>query len=261
MPNFSAPEISEVGVGKHLDPASRALQEGGLSLLATKTARFVLNRISTVPAKRALNSRLAAAGSLDDYVDAIYSFRFRNVSVAPSQIRSEITGLLGVLTKSPPRVVLEIGTGLGGTTLLLARVAAQDATVITLDLPTGPSPQRLLDAGAREDQRIYAVRGDSHDYSTYARIQSLIGRQKVDVLFIDGDHSYEGVRADFRLYSPLVRSTGWIAFHDIAPGPAEFVGGVPQFWSELKRNHETHEFIENPEQQGLGIGLIRTGSP
>ena len=248
-------------MGKHLDPVSRALQQGGLPLLITKSARFVLNRFSTVPAKRALKSQLAAAASLDDYVDAIYSFRYRNVSVAPSQIRSEITGLLGVLTKSPPRVVLEIGTGLGGTTLLLARVAAHNAIVITLDLPTGPSPQRLLDAGSREGKRIYAVRADSHDYSSYARIQSLIGRQKIDVLFIDGDHSYEGVRADFRLYSPLVRSTGWIAFHDIVPGPAEFVGGVPQFWCELKRNHEAHEFIANHEQQGLGIGLIRAGSP
>jgi hypothetical protein len=48
-------------------------------------------------------------------------------------------------------------------------------------------------------------------------------------LFIDGDHTYEGVRRDFEMYSPLVRKGGIIAFHDIYPGPEESVGGVPKF--------------------------------
>jgi predicted O-methyltransferase YrrM len=40
---------------------------------------------------------------------------------------------------------------------------------------------------------------------------------KVDFLFIDADHSYEGVKKDFEMYSPLVRKGGIIAFHDIIP--------------------------------------------
>jgi hypothetical protein len=34
------------------------------------------------------------------------------------------------------------------------------------------------------------------------------------LLFIDGDHRYEGVRRDFEMYSPLVGAGGLIAFHD-----------------------------------------------
>jgi len=45
-----------------------------------------------------------------------------------------------------------------------------------------------------------------------------------DFLFIDGDHTYEGVEGDFEMYSPLVRRGGIIAFHDIVPGPPENVG-------------------------------------
>lgn len=37
---------------------------------------------------------------------------------------------------------------------------------------------------------------------------------KIDFLFIDGDHSYEGVKADFELYSKLLTDRGIIAIHD-----------------------------------------------
>ena len=35
-----------------------------------------------------------------------------------------------------------------------------------------------------------------------------------DLIFVDGDHSYEGVRADYEHWSPLVPSGGHLIFHD-----------------------------------------------
>jgi hypothetical protein len=37
---------------------------------------------------------------------------------------------------------------------------------------------------------------------------------KIDVLFIDGDHSYEGVKLDFELYSKILSPKGIILIHD-----------------------------------------------
>lgn len=37
---------------------------------------------------------------------------------------------------------------------------------------------------------------------------------KIDLLFIDGDHSYEGVKLDFELYSKLLTEKGVIIIHD-----------------------------------------------
>jgi hypothetical protein len=87
----------------------------------------------------------------------------------------------------------------------------------------------------------------------------------LDILFIDGDHSYEGVKADFLAYSSMVRPGGLIAFHDIvsdneARGRAKSLawsGGVPRFWNELKHLFDAAEYVENPEQDGYGIGVIR----
>jgi predicted O-methyltransferase YrrM len=249
--------IELLHMSRQIKRVAPALREGGVRLLVSKGTRVVGDRLSMLPARRALRRQLAATESLDDYIEAIYRFRYRNVTLAPSQIRSEIKSFLEVVHDLSPRTLLEIGTGLGGTTLLLAQVAAPDAIVVTIDLPTGPSPQRLLDAALRPGQKIYVLRRDSHQSETVAKVRSIIESEQLDLLFIDGDHSYDGVQEDFRLYSSLVRGGGWIAFHDIVPGPVEFVGGVPEFWRQLKRGHSTREFVHDPGQQGLGIGLLR----
>lgn len=51
----------------------------------------------------------------------------------------------------------------------------------------------------------------------------------MDFLFIDGDHAYEGVKADFEMYSPLVRKGGLVALHDICVHPPEMDCHVDKF--------------------------------
>jgi predicted O-methyltransferase YrrM len=155
-----------------------------------------------------------------------------------------------------PRAIVEIGTGLGGTTVLLTRAAADDAIVVSVDLPRCQGRERLVAAAARPPQSVHCLRADSHAQATRNKVEALLRGRQVDLLFIDGDHSAEGVRADLALYSPLLRPGGWIAFHDIVPGPYEFVGGVPELWAELKEEHETREFVADWAQRGLGIGAF-----
>ena len=40
---------------------------------------------------------------------------------------------------------------------------------------------------------------------------------QIDFLFIDGDHSYEGVKKDFDLYSNIITPKGMIVIHDTDP--------------------------------------------
>jgi predicted O-methyltransferase YrrM len=81
----------------------------------------------------------------------------------------------------------------------------------------------------------------------------LSGRQ-IDLLFIDGDHTYEGVKKDWEMYSPLVRSGGLIVFHDVAGNYGETQ--VKAFWDTIKTSYAHKEYMTHPEEL-YGIGVLQ----
>jgi predicted O-methyltransferase YrrM len=244
--------------------AFRALVREGPVSLARRIANYTRWTIEVRLASLLLRVKARRAKEIDQTLDLIEDFRVGRVAITAWQVRSELGRLLGTVASEQPRTVLEIGTALGGTLFGFAQVAAPDAVLVTVDLPEGrfgggyyPARSFLYRRFARAGQSIHLVLGDSHNAQTLARVQELLAGRPVDVLFVDGDHSYEGVHADFELYGPLVRPGGLIAFHDIVPGDENLVGGVPGFWGEVKRSHETAEYVESWDQEAYGIGLVR----
>ena len=72
----------------------------------------------------------------------------------------------------------------------------------------------------------------------------------VDLLHIDGFHSYEAVSNDYRSWYPKLSKEAIVLFHDtheIKPG-----FGVHQFWDELKKEHREQCF-EFKHSHGLGM--------
>jgi len=181
------------------------------------------------------------------------------------QLLSEIRSFLKLLEADPPRVVLEVGTGRGGTLFLLAHVAREDALLVSIDAPGGgysfggrpeyKQRARLYRALRRDRQKMVYIAGDSHRDETRREVLDVLRGESVDLLFIDGDHTREGVELDFQMYSPLVRTGGLVAFHDIVPGPPEAVGDVPSFWREI-RTRESVEIVEDWQQRSFGIGVL-----
>lgn len=181
----------------------------------------------------------------------------------PTQVTSEILGLGNIIERLKPRTVLEIGTSKGGTLFIWARLAAKDAHLVSVDLPGGENnwayprwKEPLYRKFASKMQTIDLLRGNSHSEEMLAAVKEVLHGKDLDFLFIDGDHSYEGVRSDFLLYRSLVRKGGLIAFHDIVVGLPENVGGVPVFWREIKREYRHTELIKDPRQGGYGIGIL-----
>jgi predicted O-methyltransferase YrrM len=189
-------------------------------------------------------------------------FRWKGGRLRAVQAQDEIVWLLEMVRALAPRRVLEIGTANGGTLFLWAQVAAPDAHLVSADMcPLGLlgrySAFAMLCRGfARARQRIDLIFGrNSHEAATRDAITQVFGGEPVDFLFIDGDHSYDGVRRDFELYSALVRPGGLIAFHDVAPRVSAGTG-VPAFWDEFKSTHATSEKVA-AEEPSYGIGVWR----
>ena len=134
---------------------------------------------------------------------------------------------------------------------------------MSVDLPVGQfiggfnyKTKSFYKAFASSKQKMILLAGDSHNQNTLEKITKKLKSKKIDVLFIDGDHSYKGVKMDFEMYAPLVKKNGIIAFHDIVICPEENVD-VNKFWNEIKSNYEYNEFVEDWEQGNCGIGIIK----
>lgn len=185
--------------------------------------------------------------------------------IAYSQVQDEILELLRILDEIKPKVIIEIGTAGGGTLFLFPHVASEDATIISIDLPGGKFgggyPKwkiPLYNAFRLPKQKLHLIRANSHSQETLKKVKNVLNGRKVDFLFIDGDHTYEGVKKDFEMYSTLIKGNGIIAFHDIVFGPKENVGGVPGFWEEVKDNYyySFKEIVKDWGQEGYGIGIL-----
>ena len=61
---------------------------------------------------------------------------------------------------------------------------------------------------------VELIKGNSTNNDTINKLKKKLEGNKIDVLFIDGDHSYEGVKKDFLNYSDFVRSNGLIILDD-----------------------------------------------
>ncbi|NTV23727.1 MAG: class I SAM-dependent methyltransferase [Nanoarchaeota archaeon] len=236
-----------------LGEAIGVLKEKGPVSLFKKGLKYTLLDALEIPSaiKRAREKK-----SLVETLEFAYSG-----ILFPYQVRSEMSGLLSVLKRRTIRNMLEIGTAGGGSLYLFSKISKNDATLISLDQPgwllgEGYPPWRipLYKSFACGSQKVVLLRGDSHDKNMLDKVKKTLHGNALDFLFIDGDHSYSGVKNDFEMYSPLVEKRGLVAIHDIC-GDHETCH-VKRFWEEIKKKHSTEEIIKDRKQVWAGIGLV-----
>jgi predicted O-methyltransferase YrrM len=238
-------------------------------VLRSRLPQSMVNRYRTarlVGRARQLGRLAAAAGDHGERWNLIWGFEeFR-----PFQRKSELLALLDRVSALHPATICEIGAASGGTLCALAHAATGTAVIVSLDCDFTAARLAAFPHLGRAGQTIVCVDGDSHDAQIRDVVTTALKGRMLDVLFVDGDHHYEGVRADFETYRSLVRPGGLIAFHDIVPDfktrfdapTSTDVGGVPRLWRELKARYPwAEEIVEDPDQDGYGIGLLRWRQP
>jgi cephalosporin hydroxylase len=162
----------------------------------------------------------------------------------------------GVLVALRPSNILEIGVYGGGSFALWCSLATGKKIGIDSGSIDGPIHQRVADFRSWFGD-VSVIRRNSHDEETRRQVLDILGAEKLDFLFIDGDHTLEGVGRDYEMYGPLVRSGGWIGFHDITESDYHKgmnAGGAAQHWAELHHPRKVHANWRDP---GFGIGLVQ----
>ena len=192
-------------------------------------------------------------------------FTFASEELGLIQIGHEILSFVDFVAQHKPKVVGEIGLKDGGNTLLFLRALPDVETMISLDILV--HNEGRIRSLTRPGQRFVCIEGDTHSRKVRRKLERTLRGQRFDMLFIDGDHSYEGVKQDHKEYKSLVRDGGLIAFHDIVPDHRGaqgyehtgncYAGGVHRYWAEFKDQYTHWEFVESWDQNGFGIGVIR----
>jgi len=108
---------------------------------------------------------------------------------------------------------VEIGCFAGATACLMLH--KEKINVVSIDLGH-PIPQSMVHENVKkfnQHNNFYAyLEGNSQSQDMVDRLKSIT--QEIDILFIDGDHTKEGVMNDFLLYHEMVVSGGYIVFDD-----------------------------------------------
>ena len=195
-------------------------------------------------------------------VDDCIAFTRRHMGGGACQKEAEIARALDVIATTRPTTFCEIGTSEGGTSLLVTKFLPTLETMLCLDLYVKNKALLRLLKPPELDIRFCEM--SSHSDQAVHVAQQAISSHTIDVLFIDGDHRYQGVKEDFHRFSPLVREGGLIMFHDIVqekPGTDAWAGGVPQFWRETSPRFKHQEIVEDYDQSGFGIGILEWRNP
>ena len=129
------------------------------------------------------------------------------------------------------RRLFEFGTYMGRTTCGLASIG-DDVEVFTLNLPPdaderyGPYIGKFIESYPFKN-RIRQLFGDSRNFDTRPYAKSM------DYVFVDADHTYEGVKNDTTKAFELLAPGGIVVWHDYAPKSP----GVYGYLGELSETH------------------------
>lgn len=158
---------------------------------------------------------------------------------------------------------LEVGARFGDSFYEVVRAMQVGSRAVAVDLPESAwGRARSLDSlkkcakalrGMGYD--VHLIIGDSRSPETIAKVEAL---GPFGIGLIDGDHRYEGVKADFENYGPMCATVG---FHDIVgDGQRDRRRGlaveVPRLWAELKQGPRVwKEFVTPGSKMGIGVLL------
>lgn len=165
--------------------------------------------------------------------------------------------------------------------------AAKPATIVELGTHNGASFAAFCEAIHREriPAKCYAVdtwQGDEHAGSygeevhadlshfiasrygafaellrtTFDKAEPYFESASIDLLHIDGLHTYEAVKHDFENWLPKMSARGIVLFHDTNVRERDF--GVWKLWAELRERYDGFEFTH---AHGLGVLLVGDHPP
>jgi hypothetical protein len=181
----------------------------------------------------------------------------------PSAWHGHVAFMHWLVKTCAPRVAVELGTEHGVSYAAICHAVAAlglPSRCFAVDTWQGDAHTGAYGDTIHDDLKAF---NDTH----YAHFSTLMRCSfdaalphfpdaSIDLLHIDGLHTYAAVRHDFETWAPKLSPRGVVLFHDIAMRTLDF--GVWQLWQELRQRYPSFSFEHSA---GLGVLLVGAAPP
>jgi Methyltransferase domain len=234
-----------------IDRLQRELTAVAAELYSESNARKAVEDCLARERERFLTERVAGLTALTDSTFDPLFWQPARVG-APSEWWIYVPFAHWIVRAAAPRVLVELGTFTG------VSYSAFCNAVVEASLPTRCHAVDTWQ-GYREIYEDFCQFHEQHyrKFSTLLRCTfdealSQFSDNSIDLLHIDGPHTYEAVRHDFESWLPKLSRQGVILFHDTNVREREI--GVWRLWEQLRRQYPSFEFLH-----GCGLGMLAVG--
>jgi len=177
-------------------------------------------------------------------LDAVIEEAWQRVRDVPGFLQEGEARFLGLLAAGAPAngTIVEIGSFKGRSTVMLASMAKHYGLgpVVAIDphTTTAPTDPALEKGSSTFEEFVASLRAAGVE--SFVEVHRACSRdvaegwkRPIRLLWIDGDHTYAGVKEDFQRFSPFVSSGGIVALHDALHG---YEGPIRVFVEEILRS-------------------------
>jgi hypothetical protein len=172
---------------------------------------------------------------------------------------SHIPFAFWIIAASRPLRLVELGTHTGNSYLAFCQAVRRlELTTACYAVDTWQGD----DHSGRYGKEIFAELSAYHDsmYSSFSQLLRMPFDEgvnhftdgSIDLLHIDGCHTYEAVKHDFETWLPKLSTRALVLMHDINVRDGNF--GVWRFWDELTQKYSNFSFLHSHGLGVLGIG-------